>query len=151
MKTHIAVQPNNSRRAFLAIGEDDWPFPVPIVKTGSGWSFDTKAGRQEILYRRIGSNELNAIEICRGYVEAQHEYALIKRGTSGVNQYAQRIISTPGKQDGLAWRNSDGSWNGPIGEKVAAAIVRGYTTQDRAFSWLLLQGAERPGTGSAPR
>ena len=128
VKTHISVQPKNSRLAYLAIGDDDWPFPVPMVKTGSGWWFDTKAGRQEILYRRIGSNELNAIEICRGYVEAQHEYALTKRGTSGVNQYAQRIISTPGTQDGLAWRNSDGTWGGPIGEKVAAAIARGYTT-----------------------
>jgi len=133
LKTHIAVQPNNSRLAFLAIGEDEWPFPVPIVKTGSGWWFDTKAGRQEILYRRIGANELNAIEICRGYVESQHEYALTKRGTSGVNQYAQRIISTPGQQDGLAWRNSDGTWSGPIGEKVAAAIVRGYTTRTEPF------------------
>jgi hypothetical protein len=84
-KTHVS-QPKNSRRAFLSIGEDDWPFPVPIVKVGSTWSFDTKAGRQEILIRRIGSNELNAIEICRGYVEAQHDYALRKRGTSGLNQ-----------------------------------------------------------------
>ena len=133
VKTHISVQPNNSRLAVLAIGEDEWPFPVPIVKTGSGWWFDTKAGRQEILYRRIGANELNAIEICRGYVESQHEYALTKRGTSGVNQYAQRIISTPGTQDGLAWRNSDGTWSGPIGEKVAAAIVRGYTTRTEPF------------------
>ena len=133
VKTHIAVQPNNSRLAYLAIGEDDWPFPVPMVKTSSGWWFDTKAGRQEILYRRIGSNELNSIEICRGYVESQHEYALTKRGTSGVNQYAHRIISTPGTQDGLAWRNSDGTWGGPIGEKVAAAITRGYTTRAEPF------------------
>ena len=133
VKTHIAVQPNNSRLAYLAIGEDDWPFPVPMVKTSSGWWFDAKAGRQEILYRRIGSNELNAIEICRGYVEAQHEYALTKRGTSGVNQYAKRIISTPGTQDGLAWRNSDGAWGGPIGEKVAAAIARGYSNRAEPF------------------
>jgi Protein of unknown function (DUF2950) len=132
IKTHISFQPNNPRLAVLAVGEDDWPFPVPIVKTGSGWWFDTKAGRQEILYRRIGSNELNAIEICRGYVEAQHEYALTKR-TAGVNQYAQRIISTAGTQDGLAWRNSDGTWDGPIGEKVAAAIARGYTTRTEPF------------------
>ena len=130
-KNHVA-QPKNSRRAFLSIGEDEWPFPVPIVKGPSGWSFDARAGRTEILYRRIGSNELNAIEICRGYVEAQHEYALIKRG-AGVNQYAQRIISTPGKQDGLAWRNEDGSWGGPIGEKVAAAIERGYKDRSEPF------------------
>ena len=133
VKTHVAVQPKNPRRAFLSIGEDDWPFPAPIVKVGSTWSFDTKAGREEILIRRIGNNELNAIDICRGYVEAQHAYALIKRGTLGVNQYAQRIISTPGMQDGLAWQNSDGTWSGPIGEKVAAAIARGYTNRTEPF------------------
>ena len=122
-KNHVAMQSKNARRAFLNIGDDDWPFPVPLVKGPAGWSFDARAGRMEILYRRVGSNELTAIEICRGYVEAQHEYALAKRGTSGVNQYAQRIISTPGKQDGLAWQNADGKWEGPIGEKVAAAIA----------------------------
>ncbi len=132
-KTKVSMPSKNPHRAFLLIGEDEWPFPVPIVKAGSAWSFDLKAGRQEILIRRIGSNELNAIEICRGYVESQHEYALTKRGTSGVNQYAQRIISTPGTQDGLAWRNNDGSWGGPIGEKVAAAIARGYTTRAEPF------------------
>lgn len=130
-KNHVA-QPKNSRRAFLSIGEDDWPFPVPIVKGPSGWSFDAKAGRTELLYRRIGSNELSAIQICRGYVEAQHEYALMKK-EGGVHQYAQRIISTPGKQDGLAWKNEDGSWGGPIGENVAAAIERGYTNRSEPF------------------
>lgn len=132
VKTNVTSQPKNPRRAFLTIGEDEWPFPVPIVKGASGWSFDTRAGRLEILYRRIGSNELNAIQICRGYVEAQHEYALIKRG-AGVNQYAQRIISTPGKQDGLAWRKDDGTWDGPIGEKVAQAIERGYASRTEPF------------------
>jgi hypothetical protein len=131
-KMKVAVQPKNSRRAFLNIGDDDWPFPVPLVKGPTGWAFDTKAGRLELLYRRIGSNELNAIEICRGYVEAQHDYALIKKG-SGVNQYAQRIISTPGKQDGLAWQNPDGTWDGPIGEKVAQAIARGYSSRTEPF------------------
>jgi len=131
-KNHVA-QPKNSRRAFLSIGEDDWPFPVPIVKGPSGWSFDSKAGRTEILYRRVGSNELNAIQICRGYVEAQHEYALTKRGTTGMNQYAQRIISTPGTQDGLAWQTADGKWDGPIGEKVAAAIAKGYSNRAEPF------------------
>lgn len=133
IKTKVALQPKNPRRAILEIGEDDWPFALPIVKVGSTWSFDTKAGRQELLYRRIGSNELDAIAISRGYVEAQHEYALQKRGTSGVNQYAQRIISTPGKQDGLAWQNADGTWDGPVGEKVAAAIARGYSSKAEPY------------------
>ena len=133
IKTNVALQPKNPRRAILEIGEDNWPFAVPIVKAGSTWSFDAKAGRQELLYRRIGGNEINAIAICRGFVEAQHEYALQKRGTSGVNQYAQKIISSPGSQDGLAWQNSDGTWGGPIGEKVAAAIARGYSNKAEPF------------------
>ncbi len=132
VKTNVATQPKNPRRAFLSIGDDDWPFPVPIVKTASGWSFDAKAGRTELLYRRVGSNELTAIQICRGYVEAQHEYALMKK-TDGVHQYAQRIISTPGTQDGLAWQEADGTWGGPIGEKVAAAIARGYSSRAEPF------------------
>ena len=132
-KTNISMQSKTSRRAILQVGEDNWPFAVPIVKTGSTWSFDTRAGRQELLFRRIGGNELTAIQICRGYVEAQHDYALLKHGTSGVNQYAQRIISTPGTQDGLAWRNADGTWEGPIGEKGAAAIERGYTSRTEPY------------------
>jgi hypothetical protein len=72
---------------------------------------------------------LDAIQICRGYVEAQHDYALLKHDNSGVNQYAQRIISTAGTQDGLAWQNADGTWGGPLGEKVAAAIARGYSSR----------------------
>jgi Protein of unknown function (DUF2950) len=149
IKTNVSLQPKNPRRAILEIGEDNWPFAVPMVKVGSTWSFDAKAGRQELLYRRIGGNELDAIAVCRGYVEAQHEYALQKRGTSGVNQYAQRIISTPGTQDGLAWRNSDGTWDGPIGEKVAAAIARGYSNRTEPyhgyfFKILKGQGAAAP-------
>jgi Protein of unknown function (DUF2950) len=139
----LSLDPRNARRAFLSVGDDDWPFPVPIVKQGGKWFFDTKAGRQEILYRRIGGNELDAIQICRGFVEAQHEYALAKRGDSGVNQYAQRIISTPGKQDGLAWQNADGTWGGPIGEKIARAIERGYTSRNepyRGYFFKVLKG-----------
>ena len=131
-KKNIAIAKYNPRRAILEIGDDDWPFAVPIVKTGATWSFDSKAGRQELLYRRIGGNELDAIQICRGYVEAQHNFALMKR-TNGVNQYAQRIISTPGQQDGLAWKNEDGTWGGPVGEKVAAAIERGYSNRNEPY------------------
>jgi hypothetical protein len=126
-KKTVSVDPKRGNRAFLLVGNEDWPFPVPIVKLSDRWSFDAKAGRQELLYRRIGSNELDAIAICRGYVEAQQEYALQKREGYDVNQYAQRIISTPDKQDGLAWQNPDGSWGGPIGEKIAHAIELGYS------------------------
>jgi hypothetical protein len=127
-KESVSIDPKNRNRAFLLVGKGDWPFPVPLVKRGTKWSFDTAAGRQQMLFRRIGANELDAIAISRGYVEAQHEYALKKREGYDVNQYAQRIISTPGKQDGLAWQKPDGTWDGPVGEKVAHAIEQGYAT-----------------------
>ncbi len=126
-KKIVSVDPKSGNRAFLLVGEEDWPFPVPLVKKGDKWSFDAKAGWEELLYRRIGANELDAIAICHGYVEAQHEYAFQPREGYDVNQYAQRIVSTPGKQDGLAWQNADGAWGGPIGEKIARAIEQGYT------------------------
>jgi hypothetical protein len=127
-KKSVSVDPKNGNRAFLLVGNEDWPFPVPIVKTANKWFFDGKAGLQELLYRRIGANEVDAIQICHGYVEAQYEYAMQPREGYDVNQYAQRIVSTPGKQDGLAWQNPDGSWGGPIGEKIAHAIEQGYST-----------------------
>jgi hypothetical protein len=126
-KKSVSVDPKSSTRAFLLVGNENWPFPVPIVKRGEKWFFDAKAGRQELLYRRIGANELDAIQICEGYVEAQYDYAFEKREGYEVNQYAQLIVSTPGKQDGLAWQNSDGTWGGPVGDKIARAIEQGYT------------------------
>jgi hypothetical protein len=126
-KKSVSVDPKSGTRAFLLVGNEDWPFPVPLVKRGEKWFFDGKAGRQELLYRRIGANELDAMEICRGYVEAQHEYALQLRALYDVNQYAQNIVSAPGKQDGLAWQNPDGTWAGPIGQNIAKAIEQGYT------------------------
>jgi len=125
-KKTVSVEPKGSTRAFLLVGKEDWPFPVPLVKRGDKWFFDAKAGRQELLYRRIGANELDAIQLCQGYVEAQYDYALKPRDGYEVNQFAQRVISTSGKQDGLAWQNADGSWGGPIGEKIARAIDQGY-------------------------
>jgi hypothetical protein len=128
-KNSISVDSRSRNRAFLLVGDENWPFPVPLVKRGDKWYFDSKAGRQELLYRRVGANELDAIQICHGYVEAQQEYAFRKREGYDVNQYAQRIISTPGKQDGLAWQNADGTWGGPIGEKIALAIQQGYSNK----------------------
>jgi hypothetical protein len=132
-KKTVVVDPKSGTRAFLLVGNEDWPFPVPLVKRGGKWSFDATAGRQELLYRRIGANELDAIAICNGYVEAQHDYAMQKREGYDVNQYAQRIISTPGKQDGLAWQNPDGTWGGPIGDKIARAIEQGYTSHSEPY------------------
>jgi Protein of unknown function (DUF2950) len=126
-KLRVSVDPRNATRAFVIVGEEDWPFAVPIVKRGEHWAFDAAAGRRELLYRRIGSNELDTIEILRGFVQAQYDYAYRQRTGYDVHQYAQHIISTPGKQDGLAWQTADGSWDGPIGQKVARAIEQGYT------------------------
>jgi hypothetical protein len=126
-KNAVNVDPKNSTRAILSVGNDDWPFPVPIVKKGGKWHFDSKEGHDEILFRRIGSNELDAIQICLGYVEAQKEYASEIHDDSGVNQYAQKIISTPGKKDGLCWKNPDGTLAGPISEGIAHAMEEGYS------------------------
>lgn len=132
-KETISVDPKNGARAFLLVGNESWPFPVPLVKRGGKWYFDAKAGKQEIRNRRIGANELDAIAISRGYVEAQYEYAMKQREGYDVNQFAQKIISTKGKQDGLAWQNADGSWEGPVGEKVAEAIEQGYDKRTEPY------------------
>jgi hypothetical protein len=132
-KNSVTIDPKNSNRAILVVGNDDFPVAIPIVKRNGVWLFDTQAGRQEVLYRRIGSNELDAIAICRGYVEAQQQYALEKHDGSEVNQYAQRAISTPGKHDGLVWRNPDGSLGGPIAEGIADALQQGYTDKSKPY------------------
>ncbi|MGE5277120.1 MAG: DUF2950 domain-containing protein [Acidobacteriota bacterium] len=132
-KTEIVSDAKKPNLATLSIGDQDWPMPIPIVRKGGRWLFDSKAGRKEILYRRIGGNELNAIEACLNFVEAQHEYALEKHDGSGLNQYAQKIISTEGKQDGLVWRNPDGTFGGPLGEELARAIAEGYSKKAEPF------------------
>jgi len=148
-KMNVETDPNNAKRAILSVGDEDWPLPVPLVKHGGKWHFDSKAGRTEILDRRIGANELDAISICRGYAEAQKEYASEIHDDSGVNQYAQRIISTPGKHDGLSWQNPDGSQGGPVGEAIAKALEEGYTSKSGPyhgyyFKTLMGQGPAAP-------
>ena len=143
----VAVNPNRRDRATVIVGADKWPLPIPIVQRGGRWSFDANAGRQELLVRRIGRNELDAIEICRGYVEAQHEYALKTREGYEVHQYARRIVSTPGTQDGLAWQREDGTWDGPIGEKIARAIEQGYTDRSNPYHGYFFKPL--PGQGPA--
>ena len=148
-QTRIVRDPENPKLALLSIGADDWPVPIPIVEEGGKWRFDSKAGRQEVLYRRIGRNELDAIAICLNFVDAQHEYASRKRDGAMVNQYAQRVISTPGRQDGLAWRNPDGTWGGPLGEGAAHAIAEGYSNKAQPyhgyyFKVLMGQGPAAP-------
>ncbi len=132
-KTLVTTDPKNPRRATLSVGKDDWPFPVPIVDRGGKWFFDSEAGRREVLDRRIGANELDAIEVCHGYVDAQKEYATDLHSDSTVHQYAQRIISTPGQQDGLVWRKADGTLDGPISDGIAKALEEGYSSRREPY------------------
>jgi hypothetical protein len=117
---------NSDSSLTLDIGADAWPFPIPLVKAQGQWSFNTAAGRSEILNRRIGQDELGAIEVCRAYVEAQREYASLDRLGDGVLAYAQYLHSTPGTHDGLFWPAQPGEELSPLGPLVAAARVEGY-------------------------
>jgi len=125
-KLTLVPDPQDQNSVTLNVGADDWPLPIPIVEDGKTWRFDVLAGREEVFLGRVGQNELDAIAACRGYVDAQHEYAQRKHDGALVNQYAQPIISTPGRQDGLVWRNADGTLGGPIAEGIARAIAEGY-------------------------
>ncbi len=115
------------RKAVLAVGKDGWPLPIPVVKEGDSWRFDTKQGKQEVLNRRIGRNELSVIQACLAYFDAQREYALRSREGSGLPEYAQKFFSTPGTKDGLYWEVSEGEPESPLGPLFAAAHERGYT------------------------
>jgi len=132
-KTDLQPLEKDPNRMVMVVGNDADTIPIPIMKEKGKWMFDTKTGREEVLNRRIGANELDAIAVCRGFVEAQHEYASEKHDDAKVNQYAQRVISTPGKKDGLAWQNPDGTWGGPVGEDIAKAIEQGYSKKDQPF------------------
>jgi hypothetical protein len=125
-RTAVALDPADAARATLFVGNDDWPLPIPIVERDGSWYFDSAAGRDEVLRRRIGANELAVLDVFRGYVVAQREYASAIHDDSGVHQYAQRIVSTPGSHDGLAWQNADGTWGGPVGPNVGRALEQGY-------------------------
>jgi len=131
-RQHIQLDSTNAT-ATLIVGPADWPLPMPIVKRDGKWSFDAASGQDEVLRRRIGRNELDAIDVCHGYVAAQRMYALAKHDGARVNQYAQRVVSTPGKQDGLAWQAPDGTWQGPVGERIARVIAEGYTDQYQPY------------------
>jgi hypothetical protein len=132
-KVDIEVDPKNPHRATLVVGTDDWPFPVALVETKGKWQFATREGLREVLYRRIGQDEIDAMDVCRGYVEAQVEYASEIRDDSGTRHYARQILSTPGKKDGLAWMGEDGKPEGPIAEGVAKAIAEGYTNRAEPY------------------
>jgi hypothetical protein len=126
-KHQITMDGDN--KAILVIGDNDYPFPIPMVRNKNGtWSFDSEAGRREILYRRIGHNELDAIETSLAYVDAQNDYAAKDRTGAGAGIYAQRFVSTSGKTDGLYWPTEQGEEESPLGELFAAASKQGYRT-----------------------
>ncbi len=117
---------NNGDKAILYVGNNDWPMPIPIVKKGNSWRFDTKAGKEEILQRRIGRNELNVIKVCKTYVDAQLEYVSRDYDGDGLFEYAQKLMSTPGKKDGLYWEIKEDEQKSPMGAFIAEAAREGY-------------------------
>ncbi len=129
----VVVDPKDPHRATLSVGPDGWPFPVPLVEKDGAWSFSAKGGLKEVVDRRVGANELDAIEICRGYVDAQREYATADHDANGVLEYARKIISTAGKRDGLVWKGADGAIEGPISDGIVRAIAEGYTDRTKPF------------------
>jgi len=144
-----SIKADGNKKAILILGKDDFPFPIPLVNNSDGWSFDADAGRREILYRRIGQNELAAIQASLAYVDAQNEYAEKDRG-EGVGAYAQRIVSQPGKTDGLFWR--DDKDPSPLGELAAQAAAEGYKVGEQSMPYhgyyyriLKSQGSDAPG------
>ncbi len=124
-KAHRIDTPTPAR-AELIIGTKQWPFPIPLVKDAAGWRFDTAAGVQEILDRRIGRNERQAVEVCLAYVDAQRDYAAQVPRSDGLLEYAQHFMSRPGKHDGLYWPTAAGQAESPMGSLVAAAREEGY-------------------------
>ena len=137
----------------LIVGDEQWPFPVPLVKTGNAWQFDSEEGKEEVLARRIGRNELGTIDVCRAYVDLQREYASQPHDGKPAGLFAQRLRSSPGRQDGLYWQRKPGERRSPLGDLVAEAAAEGYEPDKPASSpfWgyhfriLTAQGPAAPG------
>ena len=142
-------------RVSVILGNDYFPFAIPIVKKGEGWVFDTKAGREEVLNRRIGRNELAAIQVCLAYVEAQREYASTDRERDGIIQYAQKIVSDAGRRNGLYWEVAEGEIPSPLGPFAAKAAAEGYKKKgDKAipyygYYYKILKGQGMSAAGGA--
>lgn len=134
LQEKITLVPLSDSKQTLELGADGWPFPIPLVKEDSQWRFDTAAGKEEILNRRIGENELGAIAVCRAYVEAQREYAGEDRNGQGILEYAQHLRSTPGTHDGLYWSTRTGDEVSPLGPLVAHARFEGYRHKTRILT-----------------
>lgn len=151
-KNRLAAEGQNM---VLIVGKEDWPFPIPLVKKGNGWIFDTAQGKEEILNRRIGENELNVIQVMLAIVDAQREYAIKDRNRDGLLEYAQKFISDPGKKNGLYWEAKQGEPQSPLGPIAARARAEGYQGKASAasqapfhgyyYKLLTAQGKDAPG------
>lgn len=148
------IVPDGDRKAILVIGDDEWPMPIPLVKTGSRWHFDARQGEQEILARRIGANELAAIQVCLAIVDAEREYAEQARTSNGGPHYAARFLSTSGNRDGLYWETQPNEALSPLGPLLAAAATESYAKSAPRvlapyhgyyYKILTSQGADAPG------
>ena len=150
-----AVVREGDAKAVLEVGNDAWPFPIPMVKEGESWRFDTRQGAEEIIDRRIGKNELSAIQVCLAYVDVQREYAARDRDRDGLLEYAQKFVSEPGKKDGLYWVSEEGEESSPLGPLAARARKEGYTRKKSSdepspyhgyfYKILKAQGKNAPG------
>jgi len=147
------LQKVSADKVTLCIGKDNWPLPIPIVKTGAIWVFDAEQGKQEILNRRIGRNELHVMDVLHAYTDAQHEYASRDCGGCGVVEFAQRLISTQGKRDGLYWEVKKGEKESPLGPLVARAAKEGYADADlspfHGYYFKILKGQGKHARGGA--
>jgi len=148
------LMPEGDQQAVLVIGQDEWPMPIPLVRSPAGWRFDTPQGEKEILTRRIGRNELAAIQVCLAIVDAAQEYATLDVDGDRIPEYAPRFVSTPGKHDGLYWPTVADEPLSPLGPLLAAATREGYTnsvTRPLApyhgyfYQILTKQGKDAPG------
>jgi hypothetical protein len=147
-----SIRLEGSARAVLSTGKDDWPMPIPMVKRSAGWTFDADAGAEELVARRIGRNELDAIQVCRAFIDMQREYAEVDRDGDGLLEYADRLVSTPGKRDGLYWPTQPGEAPSPAGPRLAAANPQQLAARTAAtpfhgyyFRILTAQGPNAPG------
>jgi len=140
-------------RALVILGNDHWPFGIPIIRKAEGWMFDTNAGREEFLNRRVGRNELATIQVCLAFVEAQREYASTDRERDGIIQYAQKVMSDPYRRNGLYWEVGESEIESPLGPFIAQAVQEGYTkkgdkpTPYHGYCYKILkaQGKNAPG------
>ncbi|HEY3275014.1 MAG TPA: DUF2950 domain-containing protein [Syntrophorhabdaceae bacterium] len=148
-----ALVRDGDAKTVLQVGVEEWPFPIPIVKKGKRWFFDTKKGKEELINRRVGRNELDTIQTCLAYVDAQREYAVKGRENDGLLEYAQKIVSTSGTKDGLYWEAKPGQEESPLGDFVARATREGYKKTNNKpipyhgyyFKILKGQGKNAPG------